>query len=340
MVTSEPHADPLHRAADPTLRAMNLKRAQRLRIALGLNILIVVVQLTMGLFANSLGLLTDAAHNFTDVFAICASLVAVSWALRAPTAQRSFGYHRGTILAALANSVSILAVTIFIVYEAVNRLLHPVAVHGGLVVIVALSATVVNGLAALILREGHAGHDHGRGEPQADLNMRSALLQMAGDALASLGVAAAGLVILVANGFYWLDPVASLGIGVMIAYQAYKLLKQAVDVLLESTPSDIDLDALHQTLRTVPGIDDVPDLHIWSLSTELRALSAHLVMTGHPTLEEAQRVGEHAKGVVSVEFSITHATLELECEACYNGPEDRCGIDQPSPTVHDQHERH
>jgi len=336
MVTGDPRRQPPG-APGPSLRAVNLKRAQRLKVALALNLVIVAVQLVMGFAAHSLGLLADAGHNLTDVFAIGASLVAVTWALRAPTAQRSFGYHRGTILAALANAASILAVTIFIAYEAVNRLLHPEPVSGGLVVIVALGAAVANGVAALVLSEGHAGHDHRHGEPQADLNMRSALLHMVGDALASVGVAVAGLIILLTGGFYWLDPVASLGIGLLIAYEAYRLLRQAIDVLLESTPSDIDLAALGQALRTVPGVDDVHDLHVWSLSSEMRALSAHLLIEGHRSLEDAQRVGEQAKVLVASRFSIAHATLELECEACHDEQADPCAIDQPASGDHDRH---
>lgn len=342
MVTSDPHHhhQHLHRGtAAPVLRTVTLKRAQRLKVALALNLVIVVVQLVMGFAAHSLGLLADAGHNLTDIFAVGASLVAVTWALRAPTAQRSFGYHRGTILAALANAASILAVTILIVYEAVNRLVHPQTVSGGLVVIVALGATVANGLAALVLREGHAGHHHSQVEPQADLNMRSALLHMVGDALASLGVAVAGLVILVTGSFYWLDPAASLGIGLLIAFEAYKLLRQAIDVLLESTPTDIDLTAVGTALRTVPGVDDVHDLHVWSLSSEMRALSAHLLIGGHRSLEDAQRVGEQAKVLVASRFSIAHATLELECEACHDEQADPCVMDRPVNSSRDRHRR-
>lgn len=338
MVTSERQHGTQHVVTDPSLRALNLKRAQRLKFALGLNLIIVVVQIVFGFAAHSLGLLADAGHNFTDVFAIGASLIAVTFAMRAPTAQRSYGYHRGTILAALANAASILAVTIFIVYEAISRLAHPEPVKGGIVVVVALGATLVNGAAALVLREGHAGHSHGDGVVQADLNMRSALLHMVGDAVASLGVAIAGLVILLTGGFYWLDPVVSLAIGMLIAFQAYKLLRQAIDVLLESTPADVDLAALAEALRLVPGVDDVHDVHVWSLSSEMRALSAHILVTGHPSLEDAQRVGERAKVVVGTRFSIAHATLELECEACHDEQVDPCAIELPDRNGRDQHQ--
>jgi cobalt-zinc-cadmium efflux system protein len=263
-----------------------------------------------------LGLLADAGHNLTDVAAVVVSLVAVQWARRAPTAARSYGYHRGTILAALANAAAVLAITGVIAVEGVMRLAHPEPVRGGIVVVVALVAFVVNAAAALVLRE------HG-----SDLNMRGALLHMAADALASLGVAAAGLVILVTGGLLWLDPLVSIAIGVLIAVEAVLLLRQAADVLLESTPRDVDLDRLTAAMSTVDGVESVHDLHVWSLSSEVRALSAHLVLAGHPSLEEAQVVGERVKDAVGPPFSIAHSTLELECEPCVDGDCGPCGID-------------
>jgi len=316
---------------------MQDRRARRLEMALGLNLVVVVAQVVAGVSAHSVGLIADAGHNLTDVVALGVSLVAVSWARRGATAQRSFGYHRGTILAALANATGILAVTIFIVYEAIGRLMHPEPVRGGLVVLVALGAMVINTVSVLVLR-GHAHDDHAHDDRlpadrlPADLNMRSAVLHLAGDALASLGVAMAGAVILLTDGNEWLDPLISLAIGALIAWQAFVLLRQAIDVLLESTPDDVDLEALAEAIRGVPGIDGVHDLHVWSLSTEMRALSAHLLVAGHPSLEDARRVGDQAKALIGSRFGIAHATLELECEACHDDDVDPCGMEQPVRT--------
>ncbi len=290
-----------------------MSRSRRLAVALGLNIVLVLGQVAFGFVAHSLGLLADAGHNLSDVASVVVSLVAVRWARRAPTAERSYGYHRGTILAALGNAGMILAATSLIFFEGFHRLAHPHPVRGGVVVAVALVAFVVNAAAALALRE------HG-----SDLNMRSALLHMAGDAVASLGVALAGLVIVFSGGFLWLDPVVSMAIGVLIAVEAFRLVRQAVEVLLESTPKDIDLDRLTVTMAGVDGVETVHDLHVWSLSSEVRALSAHVVLEGHPSLEEAQAVGERLKAAVGIAFSLAHVTLELECEACDDGP---CGMD-------------
>jgi cobalt-zinc-cadmium efflux system protein len=304
-------------------------RSSRLLIALALNAALVIGLVIFGLAAHSLGLLADAGHNLTDVAAIVISLVAVRLVRRAPNEAKSFGYHRSSILAALVNAAMILALTAFIAYEAINRLANPQPVRGGLVVIVALVAFALNASAALVLRE--------RGK---DMNMRSALLHMAGDAVASLGVAVAGVIILATGRFLWLDPIVSLGIGVLISKEAWSLLRQAVEVLLEATPAGLDLRELQVTAERVEGVAEVHDLHVWSLSSEVRALSAHVVVTGHPTLEQAQAVGVAVKGVLEVPFSIAHATLELECERCVDDEGIPCTVDSALATVGRQPEGH
>ena len=319
---------PHERHIAPNATATSVRRERRLAIALVLNLLIVVAQVVFGFLAKSLGLIADAGHNLTDVAAILASLLAVRWARRRPTGQRSFGYHRATILAAQGNAVSILVVTVWIIYAGVNRLIHPEPVRGSIVVVVALVAAAANLIAALAVRESHTAHDHGAGAHGEDLNMRSAMLHMIGDTAASIGVAIAGTIILISGGAYWLDPAASMALGVLIAYQAWKLLWAATDVLLESTPSGIDTGEVSSAIATMPGVEAIHDLHVWSLSSDVRALSAHLVMSGHPTLEQAQVVGDAVKQMIGPRFAISHITLELECEACSpNGQ--WCAIDAP-----------
>jgi cobalt-zinc-cadmium efflux system protein len=316
---TEDHREPGAVSRGAGSGAVAARRSRCLQLALGLNIGIVIVEIVIGIAAHSLGLLADAGHNLTDVAAVVASLVAVRWALRRPTTERSFGYHRGTILAALFNASSILAITVWIFYEGVVRILHPEPVRGGIVVGVAGVAAVVNIVAAMALRGHGDGHSHGAAGghgAETDLNMRSALLHMAGDALASVGVAVAGAVIGVTGRYFWLDPVASLGIGALIAWQAWRLLRQAAEVLLESTPTGLSSAMLHEAMASVEGVETVHDLHVWSLSSEVRALSAHLVLAGHPSLEEAQVVGTAVKRAISRPFAIAHATLELECESC------------------------
>ncbi|MGD0380727.1 MAG: cation diffusion facilitator family transporter [Acidimicrobiales bacterium] len=296
-------------------------RTRRLLVALGLNIALAVAQLAGGLVAHSVGLLSDAGHNITDVAGVGMSLLAVRWATRPRSPSHSFGYHRGPILAALGNAAVIAVITVAIVVESVARLLHPHAVHGGLVVIVAAVAFVTNGLAALALRE--------RGR---DLNMRSAALHMGGDALGSLAVLGSGAVLIANPSLEWADPTASLVVAAIIVVEAYRLLRASLDVLLESSPADVDLAELTAVMGRVPGVAEIHDLHVWSLSSDVRALSAHVVLTGHPTLEQAQVVGDKVKSAIGGPFTIAHTTLELECERCIDGEVDPCLMDTVADT--------
>lgn len=311
-------------------RSSKLRRDTRLQIALALNVAVVVAQVTYGVLAGSLGLLADAGHNITDVGALALSLFAIRVARRRPTAQRSFGWHRGTVLAAQANAVTILIATAWITYEGVARLADPRSVEGGTVVVVASIAFAANAIAAFILHERHAH------SATTDLNMRSAMLHLFSDAIASLGVAVAGAIMLATSGWNWLDPAVSLAIAASIAWHAVRLLKAANAVLLEGTPEHIDLELLGQSIAETAGIEAVHDLHVWSLSSEMLALSAHIVIEGHPTLEEAQVVAQRVKARLAHEFAIAHATLELECETCEDlGP--ACDIDRFEPIAAHHH---
>jgi cobalt-zinc-cadmium efflux system protein len=293
-----------------------MDRTRRLTVSLVLTLGLVVAQVASGIVAHSTGLLADAGHNLTDIGALTLSLVAVRLALRPASPARSFGNHRATILAALANAVLIAAVTVLIVVSAIHRLLHPQHVQAGIVVVVAAVGLVVNGIAAALLTE--------RGR---DLNMRSAMLHMVGDALASAAVLLAGLVLLVVPSATWLDPVSSLVIAAIIVTQAAGVFRSSIAVLLESTPSDVDLGHLMAAMTGVTGVSGVHDLHVWSLSSEVRLLSAHLVLTGHPTLEEANVVGDRVKHAIGAPFGIAHTTLELECEPCADVDADPCAME-------------
>ena len=296
-------------------RAVTRHRQRVLMLVLGLNLLVVAGQAAVGVLAHSLGLLADAGHSLSDVAAVGLSLYAVHLTRRPTTAHRSYGWHRSTVLAAQANSAALLVVSLLIAYAGVRRLLDPPQVEGGWVLAAAVVSTITNGCAALLLRDRHG-----------DLNMRSALLHMAGDAAASAGVAAAAVVILVTGGFDWLDPAVSLLITSFIAIRAMSLVREATDVLLESTPPGLDVDELVSTLCAVVDVEGVHDLHAWSLSPDVLAVSAHLVITGQPSLAKAQAVAETAKAVLADRFAIAHATLELECSNCVDGDTDPCRL--------------
>lgn len=294
-----------------------MTREQRLWAAIGLNLVIVVVQVGAGIVSGSLGLLADAGHNAADVAAVAVSLVAVRLARRPATPRRSFGWHRSTILAAQANAVAILVVTVLVAVEAIQRLAEPGPVDGAVVVWAAALGLVANSLAALVLHRDGGG----------DLNVRSAVLHTVSDAAASAGVLVAGGVIVVTGGWFLLDPAVSLVIAAVIAWRGVKLLGETASVLLESTPAGVDPSGLADAMAAVDGVESVHDLHVWSLSSELHALAAHLVLEGHPTLEEAQVVGNQVRDRLSSDHAIAHATLELECEACAEPEGDPCGVD-------------
>ncbi|HEX8001119.1 MAG TPA: cation diffusion facilitator family transporter [Mycobacteriales bacterium] len=278
--------------------------SRRLSWALGANALIVVAQAVAGFLAGSVALLADAAHNLADVAAVALALGAVRMARRAPTESRSFGWLRGGVLAAQANAAAVLALSALLLYASVDRLRDPREVEGGVVLAVAAVAFVVNGGAALLLRH------------ERDLGVRSALLHLVGDALASFVVAVAGLVILVTGHYEVLDPAVSMVVAVFVLVSGWRLLRQANAVLLEGTPRGVVPDDVLATMAAVPGVESVHDLHVWSLDGTRHALSAHVVVAGHPTLEEAQLVGTAVKRAVSAPYGIAHATVELECEGC------------------------
>jgi cobalt-zinc-cadmium efflux system protein len=294
-----------------------MTRTSRIAVALGLNAVLVLVEVGAALGAHSTSLLSDAGHNVTDVAALVASLAAVRWALRPRSDSRTFGNHRGTILVALGNSALLAVVTVVIVVISITRLIHPHPVHGWVMVVVAPVAVMINLAAALVLRDG-----------TRDLNLRAAVLHMSADAAAALAVLVAGMVIAV-GGPAWdrADPAAALLVSVLIIVEAARLTSESVRVLLESVPADLEVGQLRRVVEDTPGVAEVHDLHVWSLSSEVRALSAHLVLTGHPTLEEAQAVGRQVRHRVEGPFSIAHTTFELECERCVDDLEDPCGMD-------------
>jgi cobalt-zinc-cadmium efflux system protein len=282
-----------------------MSRSSRLLVALAINAVLVAGQVVGGVVAHSSGLLADAGHNLTDVCAIAISLAAVRWAMRPRSDARSFGNHRGTILAALVNSAALAVVTVAIVVHSISELVHPGQVDGSLVAAVAGVAMVANAGCAWILHDG-----------SSDLNMRASFVHMGADVLSSFVVLVAGVVIALTGSWERLDPIAALVVAALIMVEAFSLLRSSVEVLLESTPADVDLDDVRRMITAVDGVGEVHDLHVWSLSSEVRALSAHVVMTGHPTLEEAQGVGDIVRGQLSRGFHIAHSTLELECERC------------------------
>jgi len=259
-----------------------------------------IAEFAGGLLTNSLALLADAGHMLSDVAALSLSLFAIWIAERPPTPRQTYGYLRAEILAALANGATLIVISILIFVEAYHRLWQPPDVLGAGMFVIAVGGLVVN-LIGLWLLHG------GRGE---SLNVHGAWLHVLTDALGSVGAIVAGGLIL-AFGWEWADPVASILIGLLVVYSSCWLLGASVSVLLESAPKGIDVDDVRRTLKTVPGVLAVHDLHVWSITSGLNCLSAHVVSaTGqvHATRLQNLRDAMHQR------FGIDHVTIQIEPE--------------------------
>ena len=265
------------------------------------------VEVVAGTLANSLALLTDAAHNLTDVLALALSWYAIHLADRPAHAGKTYGYHRVGILAALINSTTLAFIAAGICFEAWQRFQSPAPVAADILMGVGSIALAVNLLTAWLVSHG-AEHD---------LNLRSAFLHLMGDVLSTLVAILAGVGIYF-TGLNWLDPLVSVLIAVLILWNAWLILREVVDILLESTPRDIEMSEMVRDLMQVDGVCGVHDLHVWSLSRSLRLLSAHIVVNDMP-LSTAGLLRNQLAEVVEHRYGIRHATLQLEADAGCHG---------------------
>lgn len=276
----------------------------RLALALGLTLAFVVVEVIAGLWANSLALLTDAAHNFTDVIALALSWYALRLTTQPANAGKTFGYHRAGILVALVNSTTLVLIALGIFYEAYQRFLTPPEVKAPLLIGVGLVAFLINlGTAWLVKR----GSEH-------DLNLQSAFLHLMGDVISTIGAVLAGIAIAL-TGLNWLDPLVSIFMGFLILWNAWGILRESVNILLESTPGNIDMSEMVRDLLSVKGIRGIHDLHVWSITQSLRALSAHVV-TDDISISTGTVIQRQINETLYHKYGIAHATLQLECVGC------------------------
>ncbi len=275
-------------------------------IGIGLNIAFVLVELAYGLAADSLALIADAGHNFSDVLSLVLAWGASYLATKAATDKRTYGYRKVTILASLANAILLLLALGAIAWEALHRLWNPQPVEGMTVILVAGIGVVINTLTALLFLSGQ----------KHDLNIRGAFLHMAADAAISLGVALGGALILW-TGWVLIDPILSLAIVLIILLATWSLLRESMDLAMDSVPQGTDLAGIRAYLKNLPGVAQLHDLHVWALSTSEVALSAHLVVrdgTDCPKLlQDAQKHLHDA-------FGIEHATIQLEPEDAVDCP--------------------
>lgn len=270
----------------------------RLAIALGLTVVVLIIEVIGGYLSNSLALLSDAGHMFTDVAGISLALLAIGMAARPADRNRTFGYLRLEILAAVVNAVLLFGVAAFVLYEAWRRLSEPPEIAPGLMLGVALLGLAANGVSLWLLREGQ----------RVSLNMRGAYLEVMGDFAGSAAVIVAAIVIAV-TGWTTADAIASALIGLLILPRTWRLLREAVDVLLEATPKGLDMALVRSHILEAPGVSDVHDLHAWTITSGMNVVSAHVVLDegADPPL-----VLDHLCECLSGIFDIEHSTFQLE----------------------------
>jgi len=272
----------------------------RLAIVLAISTTILVAEIVAGLLANSLALLADAGHVFADVVGTGLALGAIQLAARPTTRKRTFGFYRFEILAAVLNAVLLFAIAAYVLIEAWRRLSAEPEIATGPMLLTAAAALIANGIAASLLRSAS----------KESLNMRGAYLEVLNDALGSAAVLVAGLVI-VFTGFRAADAIASGLIGLLILPRTWGLLRDAIDVLLEATPKDVDIDQVRQHILEAPGVREVHDLHAWTITSGMNVISAHVVIDKHA---KAPAVLDHLCNCLSNQFDIEHSTLQLESE--------------------------
>ncbi|MFZ0272691.1 MAG: cation diffusion facilitator family transporter [Acidobacteriaceae bacterium] len=274
-----------------------------LRLSLIATIAYVVLTLVAGLRAHSLALVSEAGHNASDALAIVLSFVAVWFQTRPATDKKTFGYQRAGVLAAFLNALTLIVIAGWIALEAIHRLSIPAHVQPRIMMIVAAAGVLMNGLiAAMLWRVSH------------DVNIRSVFIHMLGDTLSTAAVIAGGLAILL-TGRTWIDPALSLAIAALILWSSLSIVRETLNILLEGTPRGISLVDIRATLSSIEGVEDVHDLHVWSLGSNLHALSSHVTIADIPP-SESNLILDRINVVLRERFRIHHTTLQFEHVVC------------------------
>jgi cobalt-zinc-cadmium efflux system protein len=289
-----------------------------LKIALAIVLVVMVAEVIGGILSGSLALLGDAGHMLVDALALGLSLFALTLARRPATPTRTYGYHRAEIMAALANGTILVLVSIYIFYQASQRLLEPPLVQAPLMLLVASIGLMANLAGILLLRKAS----------RLNLNLKAAFWHIVGDTISSVGVIVGGVIIAV-TGWYIVDPIIAFLIGGIILWGATRLVSESVDILLEAVPRHIEVEKVIETIKSVSGVDEVHDMHIWTITSGIHALSAHLLITDQMVSKSAEivdTINQH----LARKLNITHTTLQLECEKCESCPSGIiCNISRP-----------
>ena len=286
----------------------NSRDTRPLKIALAIVLGIMIVEVIGGILSNSLALLGDAGHMLVDALALGLSLFAITLAKRPPTLNKTFGYHRAEIMAALVNGTILILVSIYIFYEAYQRFLTPPEVETPVMIIVASVGLAANLVAILLLRRMR----------HSSLNIRAAFWHIIGDTISSVGVIIAGIII-ATTGWYLADSVIAVFIGGIILWGAIRIVKESADILLEAVPQHIQIHDIIKVMKDVTGVEDIHDIHVWTITSGIYALSAHLIIE-EQTVSKSAEIIEAVNQSLAEDFEITHTTLQLECKQCESCP--------------------
>ena len=291
---------------------------RKLKIALAIIFTLVVFEVVGGVLSGSLALLGDAGHMLVDALALGLAWFAMSIAQRPATANRTYGYHRVEIMAALVNGIILVLVSIYIFYEAYHRFLEPPVIQTSIMLPVAGVGLIANLIIIILLRKSS----------KHNLNMKAAFWHVIGDTVSSLGVIVGGIVIAM-TGWYIVDPIIAIIIGAIILWGAVRLVRESTDILLESVPSNIQIGNVVEKVKQVPGVKEVHDIHVWTITSGIIAMSAHLIIEDQKVSQSGEIV-DLVNRKLAEQFNITHTTLQLECEKCESCPSGIiCNISHP-----------
>jgi len=277
----------------------------RLFISILLNGLITLVEIVGGIFSNSLALISDAIHNLSDTLALILAWLANSVSGRKPNARRTFGYKRFEILSAFMNASILTAISIYLIYEAILRFLHPEPVRSVVMLIIAIIGLLANLISMLFLhRDSHK-----------NLNIKAAYVHLLGDTLSSVAVIG-GAILIYYTKVLWIDPLLTLIISIVIIIQAYKILRESVDILMQSTPENLNLDEVKSHLEKLPLIRNIHHVHCWRLQDHDILFEAHIETSEDLLLSDSNKLMKEVEGILKQNFHITHTTLQVEFDVC------------------------
>ncbi len=279
------------------------KTKRILRISLVVTLAYVALTFFAGVRAHSLALISEAGHNISDFLALLLSFVAVYFQTRPANDQKTFGYQRAGVLAAFLNALTLVLISVWIAIEAIHRLSEPVQVQPKLMMIVAAAGVLMNGVIAALLWT-----------TSRDVNIRSTFIHMLGDTLSTAAVIIGGGAILL-TGQNWIDPVLSILIATLILWSSVSIVRETLNILLEGTPRNCSLAEIRQTLQAIDGVEDVHDLHVWSLGSQTSALATHITIADIPP-SESKPILEQVQGTLRQRFRIYHTTIQFECSGC------------------------